>query len=169
MPESVYAAGGIFVLKDQITTPDTLKVNFGFKSVPVIWNHRLWGNGDVTKEFNNGIFFYGERGTIFADDSRVLVYGTGKDVSREELSIPTPDMQEIHVSSFFDAVRKKDRKLIDCPPDDAFQSTATVQLAMISYNTNSIVRWDADKKTVSGNPAASSLMKRDYRGNYIHP
>jgi predicted dehydrogenase len=169
IPEDIYATGGIYVLKDQITTPDTLNVKFGFKSVPVIWNHRLWGNGDVTKEFNNGIFFYGEKGTIFADDSRVIIYGLGKDASREVLSIPTPDMQERHVANFFDAVRKKDRKLIDCPPDDAFQSTATVQLAMISYNTGSIVRWDNDTKTITDNPKASALLKREYRSSYKHP
>jgi len=169
MPDDIYAAGGIYVLPDQITTPDTLNARFGFKSVPVIWNHRLWGNGDVTKEFNNGIFFYGEKGTIFADDSRVTVYGTGKDSSREELSIPTPDMQERHVANFFEAVRKKDMKLIDCPPEDAFQSTATVQLAMIAYNTGSIVKWDNENRTITENQKASALLKREYRKNYIHP
>lgn len=169
MPEDIYAAGGIYVLSGQITTPDTLNARFGFKSVPVIWNHRLWGNGDVTKEFNNGIFFYGEKGTIFADDSRVIVYGKGKDASREELPVPTRDMQERHVANFFEAVRKKDKKLIDCPPEDAFQSTAAVQLAMISYNTGSVVRWDNENKTIQENQEASALLKREYRKNYKHP
>jgi len=169
MPETIYAAGGIYVLRDQITTPDTLNARFGFKSVPVIWNHRLWGNGDVTKEFNNGVFFYGEKGTIFADDSRVIVYDKGKDASREELSVPTRDMQERHVANFFEAVRKKDKKLIDCPPEDAFQSTATVQLAMISYNTGSVVRWDNENKTILNDQEAAALLKREYRTNYLHP
>lgn len=169
MPDDIYATGGIYVLKDKITTPDTLNVKFGFRSVPVIWNHRLWGNGDVNSEYNNGIFFYGEKGTIFADDSKVKIFGMGKDVSAEVLSFPTPDMQEKHVANFFEAVRKKDRKLIDCTPEDAFQSTATVQLAMISYNTGSVVRWDNENKSILNDQEASALLKREYRKNYIHP
>jgi predicted dehydrogenase len=169
MPEDIYTTGGIFVLKDQITSPDTLTARFGFKKVPVTWQHRLWGNGDVTREFNNGIFFYGDKGTIFAEDSKVVIFPAGKDAKREDLQIPTPLMQEKQVENFLDAVRKKDRKLICCPPEDAFQSTATVQLAMISYNTGSVVRWDQKTNEIIKNLPASALLKREYRGSYIHP
>lgn len=77
-------------------------------------------------------------------------------------------MQEKHVGSFLNAVRNKDKSMISCTPDDAFLSTATVQLAMISYYTGSLVKWDQQKKKIIGNPAASALFKRDYRGKYIH-
>jgi predicted dehydrogenase len=169
MPEEIYATGGLFALKGQITTPDTLSVNFKFRKVPVLWQHRLWGNGDFTREFNNGIFFYGDKGSIFADDSKVIIFPTGKDGVKEEISIPTPMMQEKHVESFLNAVRKKDKNLVSCTPEDAFQSTTTVQLAMISYNTGSVVKWDSNTNTVTGNSEASALLKRDYRGNYLHP
>jgi predicted dehydrogenase len=169
MPDNIYASGGILALKDQITTPDTLNVKFGFKKVPVIWQHRLWGNGDVTKEYNNGIFFYGEKGTIFADDSMVVIFPAGKDAKREDFQIQTPLMQENHVENFLKAVRNKDKTLITCTPEDAFKSTATVQLAMISYNTGSIVKWDQEKNVIIGNPEASALLKREYRGKYVHP
>jgi len=78
-------------------------------------------------------------------------------------------MQENHVENFLNALRKKDRNLISCTPEDAFRSTATVQLAMISYNTGSVVKWDKEKKTITGNPEASKLLKREYRGKYQHP
>lgn len=169
MPENIYASGGILALKDQITTPDTLNVKFGFKMAPVIWQHRLWGNGDVTKEYNNGIFFYGEKGTIFSDDSKVVIFPAGRDAKREDFLIQTPLMQENHVENFLKAVRNKDKTLISCTPEDAFKSTATVQLAMISYNTGSIVKWDQEKNIIIGNPEASALLKREYRGKYMHP
>jgi predicted dehydrogenase len=169
MPEDIYASGGIFYYKDQITTPDTLTVKFGFKKAPVVWQHRLWGNGDVTPEFNNGIFFYGNKGTIFADDSKVVFFPAGRDSKREDLTVPTPLMQENHVGNFLKALRNKDRSLITCTPEDAFQSTATVQLAMISYNSGSIVKWDQQKKEIIGNPEAAKLLKREYRGKYQHP
>jgi len=78
-------------------------------------------------------------------------------------------MQENHVGNFLTAVRNKDKNLISCTPEDAFKSTATVQLAMISYNTGSIVKWDQHKKEIIGNPEASELLKREYRGKYTHP
>ena len=164
MPSEIHATGGIVALKGQITTPDTLTARFEFQKAPVTWQHRLWGNGDVTREFNNGIFFYGDKGTIFAEDSKVVIFPAGKDSKREDLAIPAPLMQEKMVENFLDAVRKKDPKLISCTPEDAFKSTATVQLAMISYNTNSVVKWNKETNEIAGNPAASALMKRDYRG-----
>lgn len=169
MPSEFHTTGGIYVLKDQITTPDTLTAEMVFRKAPVLWQHRLWGNGDVTREFNNGIFFYGDKGTLFAEDSKVVIFSTGKDIKREDLPLPTPMMQDNHVRNFLEAVRKKDKSLISCPPDDAFQSTATVQLAMVSYYTGSTVKWDQEKNEIIGNPQASALLKREYRGKYIHP
>lgn len=169
MPEAFHAAGGIFVLKDQVTTPDTLTASLEFAGLPVLWQHRLWGNGDVTGEFNNGIFFYGEKGSMLAEDERLVLFTTGKEVKREVISIPSPLMQENHVWNFLDAVRKKDRNLISCDPEDAFYSTATVQLAMISYYTGTKVKWDSNKKEIIDNPEASRLLQREYRGKYVHP
>ena len=106
---------------------------------------------------------------MFAEDSRLVIFDAGKDGKREDLSVPSESMQENHVKNFLEAVRAKDKKLISCTPEDAFKSTATVQLAMISYYTGSLVRWDFQKKEITGNPDAAKLLKRDYRGKYRHP
>jgi predicted dehydrogenase len=169
MPTEFYTTGGINEYKDKITTPDTLVANMAFRKAPVLWQHRLWGNGDVTREFNNGIFFYGDKGTLFAEDFKITIFPAGRNAQKEELSIPTPMMQENHVENFLNAVRRKDKNLISCTPEDAFQSTATVQLSMISYYTGSLVKWDQQKNEIVGNPEASKLLSRDYRGKYIHP
>jgi predicted dehydrogenase len=169
MPEQFITSGGIFVLKDKITTPDTLNSVMSFQKAPVVWQHRLWGTGDMTSEFNNGIFFYGDKGTLFAEDGRVVILSTGKDAKREEINLPADTMQSDHVVNFLEAVREKDKNLISCNPEEAFKSTATVQLAMISYYTGSIVRWDRQKNEITGNPEASALLKREYRGKYVHP
>ena len=161
--------GGITELKGKITTPDMLTSNMAFRKAPVIWQHRLWGTGDVNKEFNNGIFFYGEKATMFASEGKLVIINADKEGKREDLSIPSASSQEIHVGKFLEAVRTKDKKLINCTPEDAFKSTATVQLAMISYNTGSLVRWDETKNTIVDNPAAAGLMKREYRGSLKHP
>jgi len=169
MPYEFITRGGIYVLKGQITSPDTLTASMAFRKAPVIWQHRLWGNSDAAGEFNNGIFFHGDKGTLFAEDSKVIIFPAGKNAQREDLSIPTETMQENHMGNFLNAVRNKDKNLINCTPEDAFKSTATVQLAMIAYNTGSIVKWDQEQKEIVGNEQASALLKREYRGKYEHP
>lgn len=169
MPEEFYTRGCNCELKDKITTPDTLTANMAFRKAPVVWQHRLWGTGDAMKEFNNGIFFHGTKATLFAEDSKVVIFHAGKEGKREEQSFPSNLMQEKHVANFLKAVRLKDKNLIACTPEDAFQSTATVQLAMISYYTQSLVRWDQLKHEIIENKSASKLLKRDYRGKYKHP
>ncbi|MDP2889102.1 MAG: Gfo/Idh/MocA family oxidoreductase [Bacteroidota bacterium] len=169
MPTEFYTTGGIFELKNKITTPDTLTANMAFRKAPVVWQHRLWGPGDPNKEFNNGIFFHGEKASLFTGDSKIILYPAGKDAKVEEMAIPSVPMQENHVENFLNAVRAKDKNMINSTPEDAFQSTATVQLAMISHYTGSLVKWDATKNEIVNNSAASQLMKRDYRGKYKHP
>jgi predicted dehydrogenase len=40
MPSEFYTQGGIFELKNKITTPDTLTANMAFKKATVVWQHR---------------------------------------------------------------------------------------------------------------------------------
>ena len=169
MPTEFFTTGGINVLKGKITTPDTLTAEMAFRKAPVLWQHRLWGNGDVIREYNNGIFFYGEKGTLFAEDSKVSVFPAGRNETKEDIHCPAPKMQENHVKNFLDAVRKKDKSLISCTPEDAFMSTATVQLAMISYYTKSLVKWNTAVNEITDNNAASAMLKREYRTGYTHP
>jgi predicted dehydrogenase len=169
MPVEFYAKGSLTVLKDKITTPDTLTAHMAFKKAPVIWQHRMWGNGDVNSEYNNGIFFYGETGTIFASDSKLTVFPAVRNAVKEEIQMPEPLMQENHVGGFLNAVRKKDKNLIACTPEDAFKSTATVQLAMIAYNSGSVLKWDQQKGEIIDNPKAAAMLRREYRGKYVHP
>jgi hypothetical protein len=140
-----------------------------FEECPVIWQHRLWGTGDLNTQYNNGVFFYGEKATIFASDRKVIIMPAGKDQKQEELDIPTEGMQENHVADFLKAVKARDKSLLSCNIEDAFQSTATVQLAMISYYTGTAVKWDASKKIIVDNKNASALLAREYRGKYKRP
>lgn len=169
MPTAFQSTGGQYFLKDEITTPDTLNATMFFDGAPVVWQHRLWGTGDLNAAYKNGVFFYGEKATIFASDSKMVVMPAGKDQQQEVFEIPTQGMQEIHVASFLDAVKNKNKDLISCTIEDAFQSTASVQLAMISYYTGTEVKWDMDKKEIINNEAASKLLARPYRGKYKRP
>ena len=169
MPFSFDTEGGLFQLEGKITTPDTLNATLYFDQCPVIWEHRLWGSGDLNTQFNNGIFFYGEKATLFAADNKIIVMPAGKNQEQEKMQISSSKVQEIHMTDFLNAVKTKNRSMLSCPIQDAFQSSATVQLAMASYYTNSKVVWDATSKSIVNNHKAQKLLARPYRGNYQKP
>jgi hypothetical protein len=131
-----------------------------------VWRHRIWGAEEFDPAVANGIFFYGEKATIFATDSKWVVIPRGKAKERREFKTEG-DQGLDHMADFLAAVRS--RKQPACTIDDAFRSTATVQLGMIAYETGSAVRWDAASERIPNNPAAAALLKREYRKPWAHP
>jgi predicted dehydrogenase len=166
MPRSVTAVGGIYALSGKITTPDSLTAHFEFERCPVVWRHRLWGATELAPAFQNGIAFYGEKATVYVSDGGWLVQEPGKEAVPQPAE-PRVDPGVAHMTDFLDAVQS--RRAAMCSPDDAFRSTATVQLAMISYRTGTRVLWDDAAQTVTGNPAAAALLRRAYRAPWVHP
>lgn len=166
MPRFVQASGGIYQLKGQITTPDTLTAHFEFARCPVVWRHRLWGSTEYSSETSNGMFFFGEKQTVFVNDSQWTVIKRDRGAERH---VPGTkgDNGFLHVKEFLDAVRENRQP--SCTPEDAFRSTATVQLGMIAYQTGSKVIWDEKTEQIPNSPAASRLLRRAYRAPYKRP
>ncbi len=166
MPTQITAAGGLYHYTGKITTPDTLTVHFEFDGMPVVWRHRLWGATEYAPEVNNGMFFYGDEATVFASDRRWVVIPKNSPNQQEEFKVAT-DMGTEQMANFLECVRTRQQPI--CPIEQGFQSTATVQLGMIAYESNSVVQWDAEAEQIIENPAAAELLKRDYRKPYVHP
>lgn len=165
-PRSVQAAGGIYYFKDKITTPDILSVQFDFATCPVLWRHRIWGAQEYSPEITNGIFFYGENGTLFVTDDRWLIIPNDKGKERIEYKAEA-DMGTLHMAEFLEAART--RKPAGCSIEDGYRSTTTVKLAMIAYQIGARIAWDEKSEQIVGNPAAAALLKRPYRTPWKHP
>jgi len=165
-PRSVQASGGIYYFKDQITTPDVLTVHFDFAKCPVFWRHRLWGAQEYTPETANGIFFYGENGTIFVTDNRWVIIPKERNKERIEHKAEA-DMGTAHMAEFLEAVRT--RKPAGCTIEEGHRSTATVKLAMIAYDVGAKIAWDEGTEQIVGNSTAAALLKRPYRTPWKHP
>ena len=165
-PRAVQASGGIYYFKDKITTPDILAVQFDFDTCPVFWRHRMWGAQEYTPEVANGIFLYGDDGTIFVTDNRWVLIPKEKDKERIEHKAGA-DMAAGQMAEFLDAVRS--RKQPGCTIEDGYRSTTTVKLAMIAYDVGRKIVWDAKAEQIVGDPAAAKLLKRPYRAPWKHP
>ncbi|MGE5293554.1 MAG: Gfo/Idh/MocA family protein [Solirubrobacterales bacterium] len=166
MPQSVQASGGLYYFKNQITTPDVLSVQFDFASCPVLWRHRIWGAQEYTPETSNGIFFYGDNGTLFVTDNRWVIIPKEKGQERIEQKIDA-DMGTAHMAEFLEAVRT--RKPAGCSIEEGYRSTATVKLAMIAYDVGARIAWDETTEQIVNNPAAAALLMRPYRTPWKHP
>ena len=166
MPRSVQAAGGIYYFKDKITTPDILTVHFDFDACPVIWHHRIWGAQEYNHEVSNGIFFYGEKGTVFVTDRKWIIIPKGKD-KQHKVNEVSADMATEHMAEFLQAVQSRKQPL--CTTEEGYYSTATVKLAMIAYDIESKISWDQESQTIIGNPKAAELLQREYRKPWKHP
>lgn len=166
MPRAVTASGGLYELKGRITTPDVLQVYFDFEQCPVTWNHRIFPTAELTPEANIGMSFFGEKESVFLNDNRFVVAPVEKDAERRVVEAKG-DAQSAHVAEWLEAVRTG--SAVSSPPADAFQSTAAVQLAMVALEAGGRVEWDDTTKQVTGNPEGAALLKRDYRGPWVHP
>jgi predicted dehydrogenase len=166
MPKSVQASGGIYQLKNRITTPDILTAQFDFDTCPVIWRHRLWGAKEFTPEVSNGILFFGEKGTVFVSDRGWTVINNEREAERQ-IHDSRNDAGVEHMADFLQAV--KSRTQPNCSVQEAFYSTSTVQLGMIAYEVEDKIRWDLASKQIVANEQAAGLLKRDYRGEWKHP
>jgi hypothetical protein len=117
--------------------PDTLTVHFEFEQLPVVWRHRLWGATEYDPAVNNGIFLYGDEATIFASDRKWVLIPRDASDKREEHDVPSGSRNVAHGRLAEDAVRTGSP--LACPVEEGFRSTATVQLGMIAYESNSVV------------------------------
>jgi len=165
-PRAVQAAGGLLVMKDRITTPDTLNVSFEFEDCPLYWRHRIWGAAEYTPALNNGLFLYGENETIFVTDDTWEIIPRGRGREREVRRART-DAGGLHMADFLDAVRT--RRQPACTIEDGYRSTTAVQLAMIAYETGAPVAWDATREQITNNAEGAKLLKREYRAPWQHP
>lgn len=165
-PKQITAAGGLFHYAGKITTPDTLTVHFEFDDLPVVWRHRLWGATEYDPTLNNGVFVYGDQGTIFASDRRWVLIPRQASDKREEHEAAA-DIGVLQMADWLNAIRTGSP--LACPIEEGFRSTTTVQLGMIAYESNSVVHWDETSEQIVENPAAAAMLRREYRSPYVHP
>lgn len=165
VPRRVSASGALVKYGGRITTPDTMSAWFEFGDVPLVWRHRLWGAQEHDPDTQNGIFIYGDEGTIFVSDQRWVFTPRGKPLERK-VTEAKGDLAREHMAEFLAAVRE--RRPAGCSTRDGAASTIAVKLAMISMDLGRAVEWDSAREQIVGEDA-QARMKRDYRAPWRHP
>jgi hypothetical protein len=111
--------------------------------------------------------FWGSKGHmhIMADGRIQIRMGRNKQNEPEPEYLPNLD----HFAKFADAVRTRDRKLLESEIEETAISTGLCHLGNISYRVKSELQFDPAQLRFKGNDAANQLLTRKYRAPYVVP
>ena len=67
LPDKIAGIGGTTKNFTQ-DNPDHLEVQFDYGGLPVVWTHKTWGFTSIVPDYNIGVYYFGEKGTVFSGD-----------------------------------------------------------------------------------------------------
>ena len=183
-PKRIASSGGILVnTRGKANIPDTQTATFDFGDLSIIWQHRTWGDPPDPK-YPWGATFYGDRGTLKASvwSYDFIPSGSGqpvhRDVTYEYEQFPedrtekdlerhvTPAIRR-HMRDFLRAIDTRGRPVADI--EEGHISTASCILANRALELGRTLSWDPVKRQVVGDEEANRLLRRPYRGPWVHP
>lgn len=179
LPENVSSIGGITRNFTQ-ENPDHMNVHFDFGGLPVYWTHKSWGFTSPVPDYNIGVYYYGERGTIFAGDLGwhvLLAEGEEKIINGDVRFQPGKSgIIEIYANmivglfnEFAAGIRNRTNDGITNTFEEAVKTTSTVIYGDLAYQVNSGLTIDSSTMDIPDNKEAQKMLKREYRTPYQHP
>jgi predicted dehydrogenase len=183
-PKRISSSGGILVEKNsKANIPDTQTATFDFGETTIVWEHRTWGHPNDPK-YPWGATLYGDKGTlklsVMSYDFIPLDKGehVHRDVTYELEQYPEDKTEKdlekhvapairYHMQDFLRAIEKRSKPVADI--EEGYISTASCILANISLQLGRTLTWDAQKQQVAGDAEANRLLRRSYRGPWVHP
>jgi predicted dehydrogenase len=170
-PRKVYSTGGRHIKKDNTDAPDTQVASFEFESFTAVWEHRTYAHNFAEKT-NIGAYFYGTEGTFhmgWQDGWTFYPSNKNKQILHQDPQLHKPDDQNIRElwADFLESIKGRRRSVTDI--EIGHRSTNMSLLGMLSLKLGRSVQWDGDKETIAGDPEASQLLKRAYRGPWVYP
>ncbi len=179
LPSHVSAIGGHSRVKGQ-DHPDHLTVRFDFDGLPVQWSHKTWGYTSPLPHTNIGVFYCGDKATIFAADSGWEVYPADGRQRKEfgnarvklgssayEAEIRREFVQQF--LAFAEAIKSNNDVKIKGSFTEGFNSTAAVIYADLAYLTQQAISINRASMDIDSSNEAQSMLKRRYRDPYQHP
>lgn len=175
LPENVSAMGGITrnVTSDN---PDHLDVRFEFDGLPVYWSQKSWGFTSPIPDNNIGVYYYGEKGTIFVGDLGWEVYPAGGDdkVAHGDIRFHPPSGENVPeylslFTEFAQGIRENSNDGITNTLQQGQKTTSCVIYGDMAYRVKAGLEIDALTMNIENNKEAQGMLKREYRAPYQHP
>jgi len=185
MPTRISSAGGILIDKaSKANITDTQTATFDFPDLKVVWTHRTWGDAPGPK-YPWGATIYGDKGTLEASVMGYTFTPSGKggtpihedvkyefeqfpeDKTEKDLETHVAPAIRAHMKNFLECIASREKPVSDI--EQGYMSTTACILANISMKLGRDLTWDHAKGMVVGDDEANALLKRPYRGPWVHP
>ncbi len=113
-PSRISAQGGMYMMKDNRTTPDTLEVAWEFEDYLLTFSNRVW-NPQLFEgtQSDHGIVFYGSLGLLRVDRSGYEVIPFPNNGGCEPVQGGGGPINEPHWQNFVDCVRSREKPICD--------------------------------------------------------
>jgi len=183
-PKSISSHGGIFVQKEsKATTSDTQTATFAYDGLTAVWQHRSWGAAPDT-QYPWAFTLYGDKGTLKGSINSYDFIPLGKgepvhkealferedypeDVTEEGIELQAAPATRRHMLDFLAAIETGGRPCADI--EQGYISSASCILVNLAMKTGRTLVYDPQKREVTGDPEATELLLRPYRGPWRHP
>ena len=184
-PRRISSSGGIFVQKGgRSNITDTQSAVFEFEQFNCNWQHRSWGL-PVDPDYPWALFIHGEKGVLKASTMRADFIPHDKnakpihfdclfekekfpeDTTEKDIELNAAPATRLHMLDFLAAVEKRGKPVADI--EQGHISTASCILANVAMSLGRTLRYDSEKRIVTGDEEATRLLRRDYRAPWTHP
>ncbi len=183
-PHRISSSGGILVEKNsKANISDTQTATFEFGNLPVVWQHRTYGQ-PADPQYPWGATFYGDKGTLKCSVNTFdfIPFGKGEpihqDVKFELEEYPEDKTEKDLEKHVAPAIRGHMRDLLASresrgkPIADIEQghiSTASCILANVSMDLGRSLTWNPNQYCVTNDDEANGRLRRPYRAPWVHP
>ncbi len=178
-PKRVFSTGGrsiagAAVLNEREQTsdaPDHQVAVYDFESFTCVWEHRRFAENNAEKH-RIGAYYYGTKGTLhvgWRDGWTFYPTDSKATVVHEDSQLQEPDGHNLKLlwADFMAAIDLGKKAVAGI--EIAHRSSVLPLLGMISWRTGRSLEWDGTKEQIVGDPEASRLLSRPYRGSWVYP
>lgn len=163
LPEVISSSGGKFLWKDCKETPEVLSSSYQYpqEGKMLQFEVRPWTtNQEDGVEIGN--FFYGDKGYMVVNGYNDYKTFLGK----EREPGPAGKSGGDHYKNFIDAVRARDKSMLNGPVETAHLAAGLAHLGNISYRLGRTLKFDPQKEVFVGDKEANAMLTRKYRAPY---
>ena len=166
LPTKIHGAGEKFVYDDDQETPNTQISTFEYDDALLVFEVRGLLTNDE-KGVTVGNIFYGSDGylTIGRDGWKSYLGEKGEPGPSESEKDEGPS----HFQNFADAVKKRDRSVLNADILEGHLSSALCHLGNISYRTGRKLTFDPSWENFPGDDEANAYLTRRYRKPFVVP
>jgi predicted dehydrogenase len=169
LPSEIVAMGGKFLWDDDKETPETLSSTYYYpeQNKMIEFEVRPWCT-NTEEGATVGNIFYGKDGILV-----IKGYGT-YEIYMGQRREPGPKRSvggefDMHVKNFIDAVRTRDRGMLDGPVETAHYASGLAHLGNIAYRLKRQLKFDPATEKFVDDEVADAMLTRDYREPFVVP